>query len=66
MGLTLIVTDPCKKKKCLVKACCTEQCELKTYYLKFCDGNGNIIFQRFCVITTISGVISLIYALFQF
>jgi hypothetical protein len=51
--LTLVVRDPCKGRKCLVKACCKEFCELKVYYNNFCDRDGSIAMQRFCAIMII-------------
>ncbi len=51
IAMTLIVRNPCKK--CLVQACCSETCNLKKDYLKFCDTDGKIWILRFCAITII-------------
>ena len=51
MILILFARDPCKK--CIVRACCSERCEEKTYYLNFCDIEGKITFNRICVVSII-------------
>ena len=61
--ITMFIRNPCKGKKCLVKACCTEYCDSKKQYLKFCDQEGHIIFQRFCAYSVWIGVTSIIIAL---
>ncbi len=59
--LTFLVRDPCKSKKCLVKACCNEICELKKEYLKFCDPEGKILFQRICAGSIVFGTVLLCF-----
>ena len=61
LALTLLVKDPCKGKKCLIKACCNEHCELKIDYLKFCDSEGKILFQRVCALSIVFGTCMLIF-----
>jgi len=63
IAITTFIKDPCKNKKCLVRASCTEVCGERTYYLKYCDREGHIMFQRICAISVIFGVIVLIFAL---
>jgi len=61
IALTFLVRDPCKGKKCLIKACCNEECELKTDYLKFCNPEGKILFQRICAASIVFGVFMLLF-----
>lgn len=63
--LTFLVRDPCKTKKCLVKACCKENCELKIDYLKFCDPSGKILFQRICATSIVLGTVFLCWHIFN-
>ena len=63
--LTFLVRDPCKTKKCLVKACCQEHCELKIEYLKFCDPEGKILFQRICASSIVLGAVFLCWHIFN-
>lgn len=60
--ITLRAKDPCKK--CLVKACCSERCEHRTYYLNFCNRDGGIIFERICAYAVIFSCIMIIVAIF--
>jgi len=53
IALTILVKDPCKGKKCLIKACCNDYCELKIDYLKFCNSEGKIAFQRVCALSIV-------------
>ena len=63
--ITMFIRNPCKGKKCLVKACCTEYCDSKKQYLKFCDQEGKIIFQRVCASSVVGGVILLFWSLYK-
>ena len=64
--LTVLIKNPCKK--CLVRACCSEICEKKEYYLTFCGMGDSIKFQRFCalsiILTTSGFFIWIIFGLF--
>lgn len=60
---TLTLGNPCKSKKCLVRASCTVVCDKRLHYLRFCDREGHITFQRICAISIIFGVIMLTFGL---
>lgn len=60
---TIFVRNPCKK--CLVIACCSKLCNDKKKYLKYCDVNGNIAFNRFLVLMIWYGAISLLIILIK-
>ena len=60
---TLITRNPCKSKKCLVRASCTVKCEKRLHYLKFCDSDGKIMFQRITAGSVIFGTSALILTL---
>ncbi len=62
--LTLIIKNPCKSNKCLVRASCTLYCQSKLDYLKHCDQDGKIMFQRICAITIIFSTIVLSFGVF--
>ncbi len=62
--LTIIAKNPCSKK-CLVKACCTDWCEVRLNYNKLCDFEGNIKFQRACASIVAFTVLVLIMAAFH-
>jgi len=62
MILILLVKDPCKK--CLVRACCSQRCEEKTYYLNFCDIEGKTGFRKFIAVITIYNCIFIVCILF--
>ena len=60
--LVLLAKDPCKK--CIVRACCTNQCEKRVQYLKHCDNPyGHIRWRQFSSITILYGIISLFVSL---
>ena len=59
--ITLIIKNPCKK--CLVKACCTEVCFDKHNYLRYCDPEGSINFQRITALTIWLGFLALILSI---
>lgn len=61
--ITLVIKNPCKK--CLVRACCTEICNDKKYYLSFCDIDKSISLNRICVLSIIFGLITLIFSIFK-
>jgi len=61
--LTLFAKDPCKK--CLVKACCSDICEHKIYYLNFCDIDGSIWFDKACAGSIIFSCIMIIVAIYN-
>jgi len=58
---TMFAKDPCKSNKCLVRACCSEECNKKLNYLRYCG--GGLFFQRFCAITIVISCLALILAL---
>ncbi len=60
--LIFFARDPCKK--CIVRACCSETCEEKVYYLNFCDIEGKITFQRFAAASIILSSITACWAAF--
>jgi len=60
---TIFAKDPCKSNKCLVKACCSKECDEKLHYLRYCGGRGSIFFQRFCGISILISCLALILAL---
>ena len=60
---TLVTRNPCKSKKCLVRASCTVKCEKKLHYLKFCDSDGKIMFQRITASSIIFGVVVLVFGI---
>jgi len=41
---SLYIKNPCKK--CLVRACCSQTCEKKNYYISFCFPFNSIFFNR--------------------
>ena len=63
--ITLFIRNPCKSSKCLVKACCTKICGERRYYLKYCDNDQRIVFQRFCAVAVWFGIISLLLTLIK-
>jgi hypothetical protein len=63
MSKTIFKRNPCKSKKCLVRASCTVVCDLRKDYLKFCDKDGRIFIQRASAITVYVSCIILLWAL---
>ena len=63
MFITLMIRNPCKSKKCLVRASCTAYCGEREYYLKFCDRDEKIIFQRICAISIIFAIITVSFGI---
>lgn len=57
------VKDPCKK--CLVSSCCSELCENKIIYLSYCDIEGNINHNRFCVLSIIIVILTVLYGIIK-
>jgi len=61
--ITIFIRNPCKSSKCLVRACCTEICGKRRYYLKYCDNDQRIVFQKICAFAVWFGVTALIFTL---
>ena len=57
--LTLITPDPCKR--CIVRACCSEECDQRVKYNRLYGGMP--YFQRVCALSIILGVIALIWGI---
>jgi len=55
---TLFARNPCKK--CLVQACCSQYCDPKLQYLRYCDRDGHIGFLKLSAISIIVACISVI------
>ena len=58
---TILAKNPCKK--CLVRACCSEQCEERTVYLNFGSLNG-VVFQKVVAISIIFSTAVLAFGVF--
>jgi len=58
---TILAKNPCKK--CLVKPCCSELCEVKFEYNKLCDIDGNIKMLKFSAFSILFGVVMLGFSL---
>lgn len=63
MGKTIFMRNPCKTKKCLVRASCTEVCNLKKDYLNLCDCDGRIGFQRAVAISVYFSLSMIVWSL---
>jgi len=58
VAITTYIRNPCNSNKCLVRACCTENCPGRIRYLNHCDSSGTIIFQRICAYAVIFGLVT--------
>ena len=61
MIATLLAKNPCRK--CLVRACCSEQCEERTVYLNFGSLNG-VVFQKVVAISILFSMAVLTFGVF--
>lgn len=57
------VRNPCKK--CLVRSCCSEICENKHNYLKYCDIDGNISMNRLSILSVYIYLFAIIIAIIK-
>jgi len=60
----IFIKDPCKSNKCLVKACCSEDCDKKIEYQNLYGGKPNVIFQKVFTIMIVVTWIGFIFLLF--
>jgi sulfatase maturation enzyme AslB (radical SAM superfamily) len=57
--LTLTTPDPCRR--CIVRPCCSEECDQRIKYYRLYDGAPSA--QRFCALAIIFGTIALIWGI---
>jgi hypothetical protein len=57
--LTLTTPDPCRR--CVVRACCSEQCDQRVKYNRLYGGTPYV--QRFCALSIIIGTIVLMWGI---
>jgi len=59
--LTIVITDPCKSNKCMVRACCSKQCDKKIKYLYCFPDGSSIAFLRITSIMIVTSFLGIIY-----
>ena len=57
------VKDPCKK--CLITACCSKLCGDKINYLRYCDREGDINWQRFLAACVTFSILTILYGIIE-